>query len=60
MNEELKSCINNCFDEGIQQTETLCAYCQSYFDSVMAEALREYKVSPEYWAWHDRREKLNE
>ena len=41
-----KKCTNDCYDDGEQQVETLCTYCQSYFDSVRAEALREYKVSP--------------
>ena len=50
--EKLKGCNNDCYDEGEQQVETLCIYCQDYLDSVRGEALRDYKVSPEYWAWH--------
>lgn len=52
---EKKTCTAECYDEGLQQVETLCDYCQSYRNSVEAEALREYKISPAYWAWHDKR-----
>lgn len=54
MTEKLKECISECYDEGIQQVETLCFYCQDYLNSVEAEARRDYKVSPEYWAWRER------
>lgn len=46
-----KKCTNDCYDDGEQQVETLCTYCQSYYDSIKQEALLEYKISPEYWAW---------
>ncbi len=51
-----KGCADECYDEGIQQVEKLCTYCQSYLNSIEAEARRDYKVSPEYWAWHKKRQ----
>jgi len=51
----VSECTNECWDEGEQQVEDLCPHCQGYVDSIEAEARREYKVSPEYWAWHKKR-----